>query len=348
MFSIIITAHNQAPELRRHLPAILEQDFDDYEVIVVDMASADETQDLLEELELRYLNLRHTHTPPSARDISLERLALNIGIRSARFDWVIITHSTCQPATPHWLQAFAAEVKDKREILIGAAKYDEEPDSWFHRKVGFFRLWNTLANMHHVRSGNVAVRADGCNLALRRDLFLSANAFSDHLNLLAGTEELLVNQLSTNGNTAVVESSDAIVVEDPLPEQRLWKKQRVYYMETRRHQRRTFLYRTKQNLRLLLPWLLILAPCLLYPILIHQYPGEELFCGIITAPVALLAIMLLVGRLSGMNKDARLLGYERHYGLSGLLFTLLMPFWNLSAWLTYLRSPKAEFRKKFV
>ncbi|MCR5179919.1 MAG: glycosyltransferase [Bacteroidaceae bacterium] len=348
MFSIIITAHNQAPELRKHLPAILDQFFDDFEVIVVDIASVDETKDVLENLERNYLNLRHTHTPSSARDISLERLALNIGIRSAKYDWIVITHPDCHPTTPYWLQALATHIREDHDILLGAAKYDEDSTECYCQKASFFRLWHTLANIHHILGGHVAVRADGCNMALRRDLFLRSDCFSEHLNLLTGTEELLINQLSNGRNTSLVRDPRALVVQDHLPSERLWKKRRVFYVETRRHQRHTSLFRVKQNSILLLAWILLLGPSLLLLLLLHLHPEQQSICFAVSALAELLAIIIIINRQMTLRKQARHLGYQRTFVLSGYFLTLLIPFWNLSAWLTYLKSPKSEFRKKFV
>ena len=48
--SVIITASDQEEMLAKHLPRILEQDYPDFEVIVVDDNSKDDTQELLERL----------------------------------------------------------------------------------------------------------------------------------------------------------------------------------------------------------------------------------------------------------------------------------------------------------
>lgn len=346
--SIVIPTQDQASELRTHLPAIMEQDYDDFEVIVVDMASTDQTKDVLEELELRYPSLRHTRTPSTARDISLERLALTLGIRSARHEWVVITHANCQPATPQWLQTLSQQMTEDKSIVLGVAKYDEQHHTWFDNKVAFFRLWNTFANLSHTRRGHAAVRADGCNLALRRSLFLNKNGLGDHLNLLTGAEELLVNRLSTPTNTAICNSPDAIVIEDHLPDRRLWKKSRVFYIETRRHQHHTLLYRFRQNLLLLTPWVLLVALAATWPLLHHFLPGEDIAAAIITALVSLLVITAIGVWINRWNFAAHAIGYERNHYLTIPLFTLELPFWHLGARLAHRFASKTDFYKKFV
>ena len=240
------------------------------------------------------------------------------------------------------------QMTEDKGIVVGVAKYDEERHTWFDSKVSFFRLWNTLANLRHVRSGHAAVRADACNLALRRSLFLSKDGLGDHLNLLTGAEELLVNRLSTAKNTAICFSPDAIIIEDRLPARRLWKKHRVFYMETRRHQHHTHLFRFRQNLWLLMPWLLLMVLIALWPLLHHFLPQEDIAVDIITALAIILALVALGVWIGNWNRAAHVIGYERNYYLTLPLFTLELPFWNLSALLSHRLSSKTDFYKKFV
>ena len=154
--TIVIPAHNQAEQLRRHLPAILNQDYEEFEVVVVDIASTDDTRTFLEAMEQRYKYLRHTSTPASARDISLERLALTLGIRSAQHEWVVLTQADAEPASNQWLNRIASTIRKNptKELLLGFARYEELTDSWFEHKIGFFRLWHTIASYDHLQAGN--------------------------------------------------------------------------------------------------------------------------------------------------------------------------------------------------
>jgi len=55
--SVVICAHNEYRNLETNLPLILEQDYPDFEVIVVNHASDDDTAFLLEEMANRYPRL---------------------------------------------------------------------------------------------------------------------------------------------------------------------------------------------------------------------------------------------------------------------------------------------------
>jgi len=55
--SVILCARNEADNLRKILPAILEQDYPQFEVIVINDASTDETEDVLGFMEEKYPHL---------------------------------------------------------------------------------------------------------------------------------------------------------------------------------------------------------------------------------------------------------------------------------------------------
>ena len=105
--SVIITTSDQEEMLAKHLPRILEQDYPDFEVIVVDDNSKDDTQELLERLARQYPNLYVTHTSDSIRYISHKKLALTLGIKAAKKEWLVFTEANCYPTSRAWLSRLA-------------------------------------------------------------------------------------------------------------------------------------------------------------------------------------------------------------------------------------------------
>ena len=100
--SVILCARNEADNLRKILPAILEQDYPQFEVIVINDAPTDETEDVLGFMEEKYPHLYHSFTPDSARYISHKKLALTLGIKASKHDWLVFTETNCMPASIIW------------------------------------------------------------------------------------------------------------------------------------------------------------------------------------------------------------------------------------------------------
>ena len=98
--SVIICAREESENLRRNLTAVLEQDYPQFEVIVINDGDTDESEDYLTLLEEKYPHLYHSFVPDSSRYISRKKLAVTLGIKASKYDWLVFTEADCRPATP--------------------------------------------------------------------------------------------------------------------------------------------------------------------------------------------------------------------------------------------------------
>lgn len=86
--SIIVATRNRAEILERSLNAMQNQDFGEYEIIVINDASTDETSDVLKKFNLRAIELEENIGPGAAR---------NLGIKNSRHEIVVVMDDDCIP-----------------------------------------------------------------------------------------------------------------------------------------------------------------------------------------------------------------------------------------------------------
>jgi cellulose synthase/poly-beta-1,6-N-acetylglucosamine synthase-like glycosyltransferase len=122
--SVVICAKNEEENLRAFLPGVLEQDYPEFEVVVVNDASTDGTEDLLAEMSARYPNLRTTHLPMNEKFSHGKKLALTIGLKAARYDHVVLTDADCYPVSDQWLQRMASRLSSEKKIVLGYGGYE--------------------------------------------------------------------------------------------------------------------------------------------------------------------------------------------------------------------------------
>ena len=88
--TILITAHDNLPELERNLHTFLEQKYPaDYQVVVVCQSSDGETIDFLKRQSSENPHLYYTFIPESSRYMSRKKLQITVGVKAAKYEWIL-------------------------------------------------------------------------------------------------------------------------------------------------------------------------------------------------------------------------------------------------------------------
>jgi len=82
--TVIIAARNESDNLYLHLPLILQQQYPNFEVIVVNHQSIDESYHILNAYKMQYPNLRVVEVEPSRHLGNGKKLPLTLGIKAAK------------------------------------------------------------------------------------------------------------------------------------------------------------------------------------------------------------------------------------------------------------------------
>ena len=105
--SLIICARNEEENLRKHLPLILEQDHPDFEVIVVNDCSWDNTENVIAAFAESHPRLRKTTIKEDAYYKHGKKFAMLVGIKAAKHEHLVFTDADCFPSGKGWLRAMA-------------------------------------------------------------------------------------------------------------------------------------------------------------------------------------------------------------------------------------------------
>lgn len=233
--SIILTPHDEADILEKNLPILLDQDYPaGYQVIVVLEREDHETEDVVTRLQGQ-LNehpgdgsLYMTYILESTRFMSRKKLAMTIGVKAAKTEWVLFTEATTVPESKLWLKTMAKNCNDYTNLILGYGHYDLET-SPFKR---FERLYTTYYLLREDVKGH-AYRTESHNLMVRKSVFMDEEGFRGNLNLIRGEYDFIVNKYAGEDSTALVTDSKAWVT-DMVPSRKSWMNKHIFYAETRK------------------------------------------------------------------------------------------------------------------
>lgn len=229
--SVVMCVRNEQENLLNHLELILTQDYPDYEVVVVNDRSRDETSDVLKAFKARHQHLRIVEVPDSDFLYGNKKFGLTLGIKAAAFDHLLFTDADCQPASSQWVKSMAASF-DPHQIVLGYGPYKEEK-GLLNKLIRFDTF---IIGVQYLSMGlaGVPYMGVGRNLAYHRSLFFKTKGFSKHLDLRSGDDDLFINEAATRKNTTICIEHQGQTVSVPKNTFSAWFEQKRRHITTSR------------------------------------------------------------------------------------------------------------------
>ena len=329
--TVLITAHDSLPELKRNLPHFLQQKYaPGYQVIVVCQSTDGETQDYLKRMAAEYPHLYYTYIPESSRYMSRKKLQITLGVKAAKNEWIILTEPSCRPNNDKWLQTMARQCQEPNHLVLGYVALDEETKG-VRRFESIRKAFYLLRRAQHT----YGYRTHMPNVAFRKSDFMREQGYQGNLELVRGEYDFLVNKYAECGDTAVELDSDGWLIHDE-PTDKAWHNAHLYLLASRRSLSRAASMRTLMGFDHLLPHLSLIASVavLAYAILMQDW--------VLTGCAGFALLMLFILRMIIAGKAIRHFDDDLSY--------IMLPFYeygiiwrNLANKLRYWHADKNDF-----
>lgn len=228
--SIIIAARNEIDNLQKNLMTILEQDYPDFEVIVVNDCSWDGSQAWLEELKKTQPRLKISELIEQDKYPTGKKFALTIGIKAAKYNQLLFTDADCEPASNQWLRYMQSNFTNNKQIVLGFSPYNKRKG--FLNQFIRFETLITAQFYFALALRNNAFMGVGRNLAYTKELFFKHKGFATHQHILSGDDDLFINQAATPNNVAIEIRPETFVNTDAKTTFADWSRQKSRHMTT--------------------------------------------------------------------------------------------------------------------
>jgi cellulose synthase/poly-beta-1,6-N-acetylglucosamine synthase-like glycosyltransferase len=309
--SVIICAWNEEENLKKNLQPILEQDHPDFEVIVVNDHSRDETDLLLQAWQKKYAHLRVIELTRDNVNMRGKKFAISMGIKGAKHDRLVFTDADCRPASKYWLRRISAGLRGKKELVLGYGGF-EKSSGLLNKLYRYESVHIAMQYMSYALAG-IPYMGVGRNLAYKKELFFQTKGFIKHRHVASGDDDLLVNEVANGNNTVIEVKEDAHTVSQPVESWSAW------WLQKRRHLSTGSYYRVSSKLFLgFFTFSHILFYLSFFALLSMKTMYWLALCGILIKWTVHLSIIRAVTRKLG----------EHDLFLFSLIGDLFTPFFN--------------------
>ncbi len=228
--SIIIAARNESDNLYDNLPFILTQDYPEFEVIIVNNQSVDDSAWLLKALCIQHKNLKVVEIAKNKHLLPGKKLPITLGVKAAKYEKMVFTDADCKPASNQWLRIMSETFTEKNQIILGYAPYFRTKgiinriiryDTAF---IGASYLSFALAKIPYMGVGR--------NLAYTKKVFESVRGFKSHYSLPSGDDDLFIQEAAVNQNYTIQISPETFCYSKASETWKGWVRQKTRHYST--------------------------------------------------------------------------------------------------------------------
>lgn len=234
--SLIICSKNEEENLKNFLPEFTQQKYPLFEIVLVDDASTDASLQIMLDFKKK-----HTSNNLQIQIISIDensskgkKAALSLGIKSSKFDHLLLTDADCKPISDEWMSEMSSYFSKEKTIVLGYGAYRKIEKSFLNKIIRFETLLTAIQYFSYAKSGN-AYMGVGRNIAYHKNEFINANGFNNHLSLLSGDDDLFVNQIANKENTEICIKKNSFTISEPKSNFKEWLDQKRRHITTASH-----------------------------------------------------------------------------------------------------------------
>lgn len=230
--SIVVCAYNEAENLERLIPLLLEQSYSTYEVVVVNDQSIDNTRQVLKQWDW-HPKLKVVTIADHIRTGIGKKFALTLGIKAAQYEYLLLTDADCYPKDKLWISSMVQEFSQEKSIVLGYGAY-EKKSSILNKLIRFDTFQVALQYFSYALMGQTYMGV-GRNLSYKKSLFFDNKGFASHLHIPSGDDDLFIREVATENNTAIAWEASAHTLSVPETSWLKWVRQKTRHMTTSGH-----------------------------------------------------------------------------------------------------------------
>ena len=214
-FSIIVPMRNEEENIEKLLKDLLNQHYQNFEILVMDDASIDRSREIVEKFDSEYPEKIRLISLAENQSVSPKKRAIAEGISLSSGDIILTTDADCR-VNELWLQNLVLEFADHEVNMISGPVTFHAGESIFtnFQIIEFASLVGSGAASIYLKTPNMC---NGANLAYRKSSYEKAGGFAGSEHIASGDDEFLMHKIFELDSQGVrfLKNPEAIVRTNP-------------------------------------------------------------------------------------------------------------------------------------
>ena len=229
--SVLICAKNEAKNLKQFLPSILNQSYPNFEVVLINDASIDNSLEIMESFAKKHDNIKIVNVKNIEAFWANKKYALTLGIKAATNNHLLFTDADCEPASNHWISEMSSYFTKVNTIVLGYGAYNKIKNSFLNKLIRYETLLTAIQYFSFAKLG-IPFMGVGRNLAYDREEFYKTKGFIKHIDVRSGDDDLFINEAANYKNTTICFTKKSFTKSNPKKTFNEWFRQKRRHVST--------------------------------------------------------------------------------------------------------------------
>ena len=228
--SVIIAARNESDNLYENLPIVLNQDYPEFEVIVVNHQSIDDSNWLLIAFQQQYKNLKVIDIPKNKHLRAGKKFPITMAIKGAKYEHFLLTDADCKPSSSQWLKKMAGSFSSRKQIVMGYGPFTKN-QGFLNKIIRFDAAWIGV-NYISMALAKLPYMGVGRNLGYTKTVFNSVSGFKSHYSIPSGDDDLFIQEAAQKSNYTINIDPETFCYSPAVPTWGRWVRQKSRHYST--------------------------------------------------------------------------------------------------------------------
>lgn len=222
--SVIVCAHNELKNLQKLVPAILAQEYENFEFILADDRSEDGTIEYFSSLAQKDIRFKIVRITETIKGRNFKKNALTTAIQAASNEVLLLTDADCRPVSSRWIGEMIAALGEEKDIVLGYSPY-EYRKGLLNLLIRYETLY-TAVQYFSLALSKMPYMGVGRNLLYKKSVFIQNKGFSNHINTTGGDDDLFIREVANGKNTTISFTKNSQMLSLPKEDYFSWLKQK--------------------------------------------------------------------------------------------------------------------------